>query len=178
MLRFFEFLQERNLEEGNPLYQKIEKPLSKGQKIGTVSAERYTRTPELNKQANKSLKGDLKRLAHKGAIGDFRSVQGRYQDKDKAQGDVDKESAFVVRQGRGKKGKHFDKILSALGKRYGQQTTMHVNPNKEAEYRFPDDKKKVEKLGKVTYNKPLVVPKGQQGTGDTAFGKKGSFTTR
>ena len=78
-----------------------------------------------------------------------------------------------MRQGEGKKGRHFDKIVRALGKRYGQQSTMHVSPNKEAEYQFPAEKKKVEKLGKVAYNKPL-----SGGSGDTSFNGKQSFTTR
>jgi hypothetical protein len=155
----------------------MEKPLSQGKKLGTVSAERYTRDRYWNNKATKSLKGDLARLTKKGALGSYKSVKGRYQDKEKAPGDIDTEKTFLVRQGNDKKAKHFDRILSALGKRYGQQTTMHIHPNKEAEYHWPSDKKKVDKIGKVVYNKPLVANK-DDGAGDTSFGKNRTFTTR
>lgn len=172
MLSFFEFLQE-SLDEGNKLYKNVEQPLSQGKSVGTVSAERWTRTPYWNKQADKSLKGDLSRLRKKGAIGGYKTATGRYQDKEKALGDVDKEKSYVVRQGSGRKSKHFHKVLDALGKRYGQQTTMHIKPDKEAEYHYMSDKKKVDKQGKVTYNRPLTG-----GGGDTSFKGKSSFTTK
>ena len=167
MLTFTEFLQ-----EGNKLYSNVEKPLSQGKSVSTVSAERYTRSKHWNKEADKSLKGDLSRLTKKGAIGGFKRATGRYQDKDKAQGDIDKEKSYVVRQGSKTSPERHKKIVNALGKRYGQQSTMHIKPNKEAEYNYMDDKKKVDKQGKVVYNRPL---KG--GGGDTSFKGKQSFTT-
>ena len=167
MLRFFEFL-----EEGNKLYKNIEQPLSRGKSVGTVSASRYDKSSKENKENDRSLKGDLARLRKKGAIGGYKSATGRYQDTEKKAGDVDKEKSYVVRQGEGKHSKRFGKVLDALGKRYGQQSTMHIKPNKEAEYHYMSDKK-VDKQGKVVYNKPL-----SSGGGDTSFRGKSSFTTK
>lgn len=169
MLRFFEFLQERTLDEGNKLFKNVQQPLSQGKKIGTVSAERWTRTPRENREKDKNLKSDLARLRSKGAIGGYKSATGRYIDQETNK--LGKEKSYVVRQGEGNKRKHFDKILKALGKRYDQESTMHVKSNKEAEYRFKD-KKEVDPQGKVVYNKPLV-----RGGGDTSFRGKQSFTT-
>ena len=170
MLSFFEYLQ-----EGNKLYTNVEKPLSQGKEISTVSAERGSRTSHWNKQADKSLQGDLKRLRKKGAIGGYKSAKGRYQYAEPKAGEsgISKEKSYVVRSGEGRKSKHFGKIMSALGKRYGQESIMKVKPNKEAEYHYPSDKKKVDKQGKLTYNKPLST-----GGGDTSFSGKSSFTTK
>ena len=170
MLTFKQFVA-----EGNPLYHNVEKPLSKGKTIGTVSSERGAMTKKEKKSADKSLQKDLARLRSKGAIGGYKSARGRYQYAEPKAGEsgVAKEKSYVVRQGEGSKSKHFDKIMSALGKRYGQESTMKVKPNKEAEYHYPADKKKVNKLGKLTYNKPLST-----GGGDTSFRGKQSFTTK
>ena len=166
MLSFFEYLQ-----EGNKLYSNVEKPLSQGKGVSTVSAERYGRSSYWNKQADKSLKGDLSRLRKKGAIGGYKSTVGRYQDKEKAPGDIDTEKSYVVRQSSKVNPERHRKIVNALGKRYGQQSTMHISPNKEAEYNYMGSKK-VDKQGKVVYNRPL-----SGGGGDTSFRKKQSFTT-
>jgi hypothetical protein len=168
MLSFFEYLQ-----EGNKLYSNVEKPLSQGKNVSTVSAERYSRSKYWNKQADKSLQGDLSRLTKKGAIGGFKRTIGRYQDTEKAPGDVDKEKSYVVRQGSKVSPERHKRIVNAIGKRYGQQSTMHIKPNKEAEYSYMDDKNKVDKQGKVVYNRTL---KG--GGGDTSFAGKQSFTTQ
>ena len=172
MLSFSEFLQ-----EGNKLYSNVEKPLSQGKTVSTVSAERYTRSKHWNKEADKSLKRDLSRLRKKGAIGGYKSTLGRYQDRDKSPGDIDKEKSYVVRQGTKTSSERHKKIVNALGKRYGQQSTMHIKPNKEAEYNYMDDKKRVDKKGKVQYNRPLIPKPGKEGAGDTSFRKKQSFTT-
>ena len=74
MLSFFEFIN-----EGNPLYHNVEKPLSQGKEIGTVSSERGGMTRKEKKSADKSLQGDLARLRGKGAIGGYKSARGRYQ---------------------------------------------------------------------------------------------------
>lgn len=172
VLTFFEYLQ-----EGNKLYSNVEKPLSQGKSVSTVSAERYNRSSHWNKQADKSLKGDLSRLRKKGAIGGYKSTVGRYQDKEKAPGDIDTEKSYVVRQSSKVSSERHKKIVNALGKRYGQQSTMHISPNKQAEYHYMGDKKKVDKKGKIQYNRPLVPKKGEEGAGDTSFRKKSSFTT-
>lgn len=168
MLTFFEFL-----EEGNKLYKNVEQPLSQGKTVSTVSAERYNRSKHWNKEADKSLKGDLARLTKKGALGGYKRATGRYQDTEKAHGDLDKEKSFVVRQGKNVSPERHKKIVNAIGKRYGQQSTMHIKPSKEAEYHYMDDKKKVDPQGKAVYNKPLT-----SGGGDTSFRGKQSFTTR
>ena len=175
MLTFSQYLEERNLDEGNPLYHNVEKPLSQGKEVGTVSSERGGMTRKQRRSADKSLQGDLSRLRSKGAIGGYKSARGRYQYAEPKAGEsgVAKEKSYVVRSGEGKKEKHFGKIMSALGKRYGQESIMRVKSNKEAEYNYPSDKKKVDKQGKLTYNKPLTT-----GGGDTSFKGKQSFTTR
>lgn len=170
MLSFFEFLN-----EGNPLYHNVEKPLSQGKEVGTVSSERGGMSRKERKSADKSLQGDLQRLRKKGAIGGFKSARGRYQYAEPKAGEsgIAKEKSYVVRSGESKKEKHFGKIMSALGKRYGQESIMKVKPNKEAEYNYPSEKGKVDKQGKVVYNRPLTT-----GGGDTSFRGKSSFTTR
>lgn len=172
MLSFFQYLQE-TIDEGNKLYTNVERPLSQGKEIGTVSAERGSRTSHWNKQADKSLKSDLARLRSKGAIGGYKSSRGRYQYAEPKPGEsgISKEKAYVVRSGEGSKGKRFGKIMNALGKRYGQESILRVKSNKSAEYNFPGKKDVVDK-GKVVYNKPLST-----GGGDTSFAGKQSFTT-
>lgn len=170
MLRFSDFLK-----EGNALYHNVEKPLSQGKEVGTVSSERGGMSRKEKKSADKSLQGDLARLRGKGAIGGYKSARGRYQYAEPKAGEsgIAKEKSYVVRSGEGSKGKHFTKIMSALGKRYGQESIMRVKSDKSAEYRYPSDKKKVDNQGKITYNKPLST-----GGGDTSFRGKSSFTTK
>ena len=171
MLSFFQYLRE-TIDEGNKLYTNVEKPLSQGKGVSTVSAERYGRSSHWNKQADKSLKGDLSRLRKKGAISGYKSTVGRYQDAEKVPGDIDKEKSYVVRQSSKVSPERHKKIVNALGKRYGQQSTMHISPNKQAEYHYMGNNKKVDKQGKLVYNRPL-----SSGGGDTSFRKKQSFTT-
>lgn len=175
MLSFSDFLQKLDtIDEGNKLYTNVERPLSQGKEIGTVSAERGSRTPYWNKQADKSLKGDLARLRSKGAIGGYKTAKGRYQYAEPKAGEsgIAKEKSYVVRSGEGSKGKRFGKIMNALGKRYGQESIMRVKSDKSAEYHYPG-KKDVDSQGKVVYNKPLST-----GGGDTSFAGKQSFTTK
>lgn len=169
MLSFIDFLQ-----EGNKLYKNVEQPLSQGKEIGTVSSERGGMSRKEKRTADKSLQGDLARLRSKGAIGAYKSAKGRYQYAEPKAGEsgIAKEKSYVVRSGEGSKKKHFGKIMTALGKRYGQESIMKVKSDKSAEYRYPG-KKDVDSQGKVTYNKPLTT-----GGGDTSFGGKQSFTTR
>jgi hypothetical protein len=170
VLRFSDFLK-----EGNPLYHNVEKPLSQGKEVGTVSSERGGMSRKEKKGADKALQGDLQRLRKKGSIGGFKSARGRYQYAEPKAGEsgIAKEKSYVVRSGEGGKGKHFTRIMSALGKRYGQESIMRVKSDKSAEYRYPSDKKKVDSQGKLTYNKPLTT-----GGGDTSFRGKSSFTTK
>ena len=170
MLRFSDFLK-----EGNPLYHNVEKPLSQGKEIGTVSSERGGMTRKQKKTADKSLQGDLARLRGKGAIGGYKSARGRYQYAEPKAGEsgIAKEKSYVVRSGEGSKGKHFSRIMTALGKRHGQESIMRVKKDKSAEYRYPSEKGKVDNQGKITYNKPLTT-----GGGDTSFRGKSSFTTQ
>ena len=170
MLTFNQFLN-----EGNPLYHNVEKPLSQGKEVGTVSSERGGMSKKDKKTADKSLQGDLSRLRKKGAIGGYKSARGRYQYAEPKAGEsgIAKEKSYVVRSGEGSKGKHFARLMTALGKRYGQESIMRVKSDKSAEYRYPSDKKKVDNQGKITYNKPLST-----GGGDTSFRGKSSFTTK
>ena len=170
MLSFIDFLQ-----EGNPLYKNVEQPLSQGKEVGTVSSERGGMSRKEKKSADKSLQGDLARLRKKGHIGGYKSARGRYQYAEPKAGEsgIAKEKSYVVRSGEGSKKKHFSKIMSALGKRYGQESIMKIKSDKSAEYHYPSDKKKVDKQGKITYNKPLTT-----GGGDTSFRGKSSFTTK
>lgn len=170
MLSFIDFIQ-----EGNKLYKNVEQPLSQGKEIGTVSSERGGMSGKEKKAADKSLQGDLQRLRGKGAISGFKSARGRYQYAEPKAGEsgIAKEKSYVVRSGEGSKQKHFGKIMTALGKRYGQESIMKVKSDKSAEYRYPSEKGKVDSQGKLTYNKPLST-----GGGDTSFAGKQSFTTR
>jgi hypothetical protein len=170
VLSFFEFIN-----EGNKLYANVEKPLSQGKEIGTVSSERGGMSRKEKKGADKALQGDLSRLRSKGAIGGYKSAKGRYQYAEPKAGEsgIAKEKSYVVRSGEGSKGKHFSRIMSALGKRYGQESIMRVKSDKSAEYRYPSDKGKVDNQGKITYNRPLTT-----GGGDTSFKGKSSFTTK
>ena len=165
----------RFIKEGNPRYRNVEKPLSQGKEIGTVSSERGGMSKKEKKTADKSLQVDLSRLRGKGAIGGYKSARGRYQYAEPKAGEsgIAKEKSYVVRSGEGSKGKHFGKIMSALGKRYGQESIMRVKKDKSAEYHYPSDKGKVDSQGKITYNKPLST-----GGGDTSFRGKQSFTTK
>ena len=110
MLTFNQFLN-----EGNPLYHNVEKPLSQGKEVGTVSSERGGMSKKDKKTADKSLQGDLSRLRKKGAIGGYKSARGRYQYAEPKAGEsgIAKEKSYVVRSGEGKKAKHFTKIMTA-----------------------------------------------------------------
>ena len=170
MLSFIDFLQ-----EGNKLYKNVEQPLSQGKEVGTVSSERGGMSGKQKKTADKALQGDLARLRGKGAISGYKSARGRYQYAEPKAGEsgIAKEKSYVVRSGEGSKQKHFGKIMTALGKRYGQESIMKVKSNKSAEYHYPSEKGKVDNQGKITYNKPLST-----GGGDTSFAGKQSFTTK
>ncbi len=173
MLTFFEFITE-SLDEGNKLYKNVEQPLSQGKEVGTVSSERGGMSNKEKSSADKSLRGDLERLRSKGAIGGYKSARGRYQYAEPKAGEsgIAKEKSYVVRSGEASKQRHFPKIMTALGKRYGQESIMRVKSDKSAEYRYPG-KKDVDSQGKLAYNKPLST-----GGGDTSFAGKQSFTTR
>ena len=160
------------LTESNPLWKNVEQPLSQEKRVGVVSAIRYDRSPKGNKASHKALGHDLRRLGSHKQISGYKVARGRYQDTAKALGDVDKEASYVVRQGEGCSSKHFTRIIDALGKRYGQQSTMHIMPSKEAEYHYLGGNQEIEKKGKVIYNRKLV-----KGKGDTSFAGKQSFTT-
>lgn len=172
MKSFLQYLKE-TLEEGNKLWRNVEKPLASGKEIGTVSYERGGMSGKDKKAARKSMEADLQRLRKSGAIGGFKKAKGRYQYAEPKAGEDDgvaKEKSYVVKQGEGKKGKRFAKILKALGNRYGQESTMRVKSDKSAEYQYGDGK--VADQGKVVYNRPLKT-----GGGDTTLGGQ-SFTTK
>jgi hypothetical protein len=173
MLSFFQYLQD-TIDEGNKLYTNVERPLSQGKEIGTVSSERGGMSRKERKTADKSLKGDLARLRSKGSIGGYKSAKGRYQYAEPKAGEsgIAKEKSYVVRSGEGSKQRHFPKLMKALGKRYGQESIMRVKSDKSAEYQYPG-KKEVDSQGKVVYNRPLST-----GGGDTSFAGKQSFTTK
>lgn len=171
MKTFKDYLNE-NLDEGNKLWRNVEKPLSQGKEVGTVSYERGGMNRKTKKEARKNMEKDLDRLTKSGAIGGYKKANGRYQYAEPKDGEsgVAKEKSYVVKQGEGKKSKHFSKILKALGNRYGQESTMRVKKDKEAEYQYNNGK--VDKIGKLTYNKKLA-----KGGGDTSLGGQ-SFTTK
>lgn len=171
MKTFKEYLEEQ-LEEGNKLWRNVEKPLSQGKEVGTVSYERGGMTKKTKAAARKNMEADLQRLRKSGAIGGYKKASGRYQYAEPGEGEsgVAKEKSYVVKQGEGKKARHFSKVLKALGNKYGQESTLRVKKDKSAEYQYNTGK--VDKIGKVVYNRKL-----EKGGGDTTLGGQ-SFTTK
>jgi hypothetical protein len=167
------------LEEGNKLWRNVEKPLSQGKEIGTVSYERGGMNRSAKSKARKSMEADLQRLRKTGAISGFKKAKGRYQyaepkPGEQGEGGVSAEKSYVVKQGEGRKAKYFPKILQALGNRYGQESTMRVKKDKRASYIY--SKGDVEPVGKVRYNIPLGKEvDGEKVRGDTRLGGQ-SFT--
>lgn len=167
MLSFFEYL-----EEGNKLRKKVVEPLSKGQNVGIVSAERGGMNRGEKRKADKNLTGDLERLRKSGAIGGHGKAGGEYQYAEPKAGEsgIAKEKSHVVSASSNpSKAKHFGKILKGLRARHGQETTAEITPNKEMKYHHAGGKETPE--GKVRLNKPM-----QTGSGRTRL-KGGSFTT-
>ena len=167
----------KQFTESNKVYSQIEKPTSQGKELGIVSSERGEYQGKAKKSRNTSLKTDLKRLAAKRAITAYHTVKGQYQYTDPKPGESGgaKEKSFVVRQGEGSKGKHFDHIMKALGNRYGQESIMRIHKDKSAEWQHlktSGTPGQVDNKGKVTYNKPLTT-----GGGNSSFRKNQSFTT-
>lgn len=162
----------RKIDEGNKLFRNVEKPLSQGKEIGTVSYERSGEAYQDRgiKALNRfSMESDLKRLQAKGSISGFKGGEGRYQYG--GEKDVASEKSYVVNQSDDPaKAKKFSRVLKALGKKYGQESVMRVTPDKEASYHYMDGR--VEPQGKLVYNRKM-----KQGSGDTKL-RNQSFTTQ
>lgn len=67
MLSFFQYLRE-TIDEGNKLYTNVEKPLSQGKGVSTISAERYGRSSHWNKQAEYHYMGNNKKVDKQGKL--------------------------------------------------------------------------------------------------------------
>lgn len=185
MRKYGTFEEETDLEEGNQLYSKVEKPLSQGEKLGTVSYERGGQSSGIKKTRRKSMEADLEKLRQRGSIKGYKKATGRYLYKEPKEGETPESSApersYIVRQGEGKKARHFDKIMRALGKRYDQESIGKIEKDRKAsfEYTTGPDKGKVDSAGKVNYNTKIGASvKGKTVMGDTRLrkGKAFSFT--
>ena len=160
---------------GNPL-ARIVKTLKAGGQIGTVSPETgETVTKSQKKTAHKQIQSDLKRLSKKGAVSFTGPHKGRY--KYSGTEEPAKEGSYVLKPGTKEgSGKHFEKILKALGSKYKQQSVLKVDKGGEGELKYTGGEAKgtSEPMGKIHYNKPLKT-----GSGDTQFkGKASSFTVQ
>jgi hypothetical protein len=166
--------------EGNEIQQRVNKHLTKGRSVGTISPEGpHTDTPEKTAAAHKQMQGHLEAARKAGHIGGWSGPhKGQYQYGSGAK-DVAKEGAYVVHSKGGEK-EHHDSLvhhLKKIGNEHKQESVMHVKPSGEASYHHLDrsDKKGSEQhLGKMHYNRPL-----KQGGGNTQMKKGGhSFTVQ
>jgi hypothetical protein len=163
------------LNEGNEAQQRINKHLTKGHSVGTISPEGpHTETPEKTKAAHAKMKSDLDSARKSGHISGWSGPhKGQYQ-YGSGKHDVAKEGAYVVH--------HSDheqmvKHLKKIGNEHNQETIMHVKSDGNAHYSHlnrSEKKGEEEHKGKMHYNMPL-----KQGGGNTKMkGGKTSFTVQ
>lgn len=170
MLRFRQYLKEVRLS-------RLAGALAKGDPIGTVSPERGEMSKEQKYEAHGKIQKDLRRLSKKGLLSYSGTHDGRYNyagaNKPSAEG------SYVVRPGKHPKAKgKFDKILMALGKRYGQESVLKIKrkgKKTEGAFHYTAGPKKgtVDIAGEMRYNRPLG-----KNEGDTALKAGGSFTVK
>jgi hypothetical protein len=176
----YRFEEEAEIEEGNQLWSKVEKPLRQGEKLATITADRDNAKGKKRKAMRQKLQGDLERLRKKGAIGGYKKADGRYRYAEPRPGEegINVEKSFVVRQGKGKQSHRFDKVMAALRKRHDQESIGKVEPGKSASLEYAD---KVDNMGKVMYDKKIgdKTPRGtisKVAQGDTILRGGRAFT--
>lgn len=144
MLSFTEYLQERELEEGNPL-SRVHKFEKKNRPTAAITGYRANKSPEENKAAMKSFDTDLRSKGY-----GFRKVKGTWEGGSEP-------SRFVTAKGKGKRHvKQFKRDMEKLGTKYDQDAVA-VRHDKETKLvgtnttGYPG-KGKVDNVGKTAYN--------------------------
>jgi hypothetical protein len=169
VLRFFEFLQERNLEEGNPL-ARVHKFEKKDRPTAAITGYRAGKSDTENKAAMKSFDKDLRAKGY-----GFRKSEGTWEGGKEP-------SRFVTAKGKGNRHvKQFKRDMTNLSAKYDQdavairhkKTTNLVGTNDTG---YPG-RGKVDNVGKTVYNKQDADFKTEFRPSKPA-GKRPTFTTK
>ena len=144
MLSFTEYLQERNLDEGNPLtrVQKFEKA---NRPTAAITGYRSGKSPEENKAAMKSFDKDLRAKGY-----GFRKSEGTWEGGKEP-------SRFVTAKGKGNRHvKQFKRDMTNLSAKYDQDAVA-IRHNKTTNLVGTNDtgypgRGKVDNVGRTAYN--------------------------
>lgn len=144
MLTFFEYLQERNLDEGNPL-SRVHKFEKTNRPTAGITGYRAGKSDTENKAAMKSFDKDLRDKGY-----GFRKTEGSWEGGREP-------SRFVTAKGKGNRHvKQFKRDMTNLSAKYDQDAVA-IRHNKETKLvgtnntGFPG-KGKVDNVGKTSYN--------------------------
>lgn len=153
--------QHSQLNEGNPLQQKVNKHISNGRSIGAVSPEgAHTDTPEKLEHAHSEMKKDLEHARKSGHIGGWSGPhRGEYQYKsDEGDEKVSQEGSYLVHaKDKGEDGhKKMVHSLSKIGNKNKQESILSVHhETQEAKWHHLNNSPKkgeIEHKGKLRYN--------------------------
>lgn len=145
MLSFYEYLHERELEEGNPL-ARVHKFEKKNRPTAAITGYRSDKSPEENKKAMKSFDKDLRAKGY-----GFRKSEGTWEGGKEP-------SRFVTAKGKGNRHvKQFKRDMTNLSSKYNQDAVA-IRHNKKTELVGTNDtgypgRGKVDNVGKTVYNK-------------------------
>ena len=167
------------LVEGNELQQKVNKHISKGVGIGTISPEgKHTDNKEKKAAAHSDIRADLEAARQAGHIGGWSGPhKGQYRYG--GESDVSHEGSYIA-HAKSDSDDHHDQMMNKLkeiGNKHKQEAVMSVNAKtKEGHWHYlknSSQEGKKESQGKLTYNRPL-----KKDTGRTQLKKSPhSFTT-
>lgn len=144
MLSFSEFLQERNLDEGNPL-ARVDKFEKKNRPTAAITGYRANKSDAENKAAMKSFDKDVRAKGY-----GFRKVKGTWEGGSEP-------SRFVTAKGKGNRHvKQFKRDMTNLSAKYDQDAVA-IRHNKTTNLVGTNDtgypgKGKVDNVGKTAYN--------------------------
>jgi hypothetical protein len=112
VLSFFNYLQERNLEEGNPL-SRVHKHEKEGRASSGITAWRGSLSDKENKERMKSFDSDLRSKGY-----GYRKTRGTWEGGSE-------ESRYVTAKGKNKRHlKAFRRDMENLGKKYDQDSVL------------------------------------------------------
>jgi len=180
MLSFIEFLN-KQLDEVK--LSRLSRSVEKGDTLVTLSPERGTMSGSEKDAAHAKMQSRLSREQKKGRISSWSGPhKGEYQYSDPKPGEkgsgVSKEGSYEVRFAKGTEaGKRAGGTARQLGKSFGQESITHTKKGGSGEakmrlvYTGGESKGKVDRLGKLRYNRPMTT-----GSGRTALKGGGSFT--
>lgn len=146
MLRFFEFLQERTLDEGNPL-TRVHKHEKEGRASAGITAWRSGLSDKENKERMKSFDNDLRSKGY-----GFRKTEGKWLGKGE-------QSRYVTAKGTNKRHtKAFRRDMEELGKKYDQDSVA-IRSNRKTVLKGTNKSDdpgmgRVANVGKTRYNNP------------------------